>query len=121
MLFYSHAFINYTKVKEGIKMKSFFTKVVGITKPNEDGTDRQEILDRWRRLRLVRDPANLYDKNAIRICLSTGEQIGFLSADVASELAKKIDKGKVIDAVIHEITGGEEGKESLGCNIKIMQ
>ena len=101
-------------------MRSLFTKVAGVTKTNDDGSNRQQILQDWRTLQLIRDPSNPYDRNAVKICLSTGQQIGFLSAELAAEFAPKIDKGKRIEAVITEITGGIEENKTLGCNVKLI-
>jgi len=103
-----------------LNMRSLFTKVAGVTKTNDDGSDRQQILQDWRMLQLIRDPGNPYDRNAVKICLSTGQQIGFLSAELAAEFAPKIDKGKRIEAVITEITGGIEENKTLGCNVKLI-
>lgn len=104
--------------------KSFYSKVAGVTKNNKNGTSRQELLKKCQtkdRLQLIRDPENPYDKNAIKVCLATGEQIGFLRRELAEELAPKLDSGKKIEAFVSEVTGGEEDKFTLGCNIKIIE
>jgi DNA helicase-4 len=43
-------------------------------------------------LKLVREPENSYDSNAIKVLTSQGEQIGYLSKQVAGYLAKTLDK-----------------------------
>jgi single-stranded-DNA-specific exonuclease len=106
--------------EEGKDMRSLFTKVAGVSRANDDGSDRQQVLQDWRTLQLVRDPDNPYDKNAVKVCLATGRQLGFLSGELAADLAPKIDKGKRIEAVITEVTGGPEEGKTLGCNLKVL-
>ena len=78
---------------------------------------------------LEREPNNPVDANAIRlrriVCTDAldnprlGEQLGYLSRELAEDLAHNIDKhGFVLFAKIVEVTGGEN-RESLGVNIKI--
>ena len=102
----------------------FFSKIAGVTKENPDGISRQELLKHRKEgeeLQFIRDPKNPYDENAIKICLKTGEQLGFVGAELAEDLAPRIDKGEHIQVFISEITGGEEDRPTLGCNIKIVK
>lgn len=46
----------------------------------------------WEELQLVRDPANPYDENAIRVARLTGEQIGFIDRTTAAALAGPLDE-----------------------------
>jgi hypothetical protein len=97
------------------------TKIVGVTKKNDDGSKRQEILKKCKSgdiLTLKREPENKYDRNAIAVFRDT-EQLGYLSKTNARELAKLMDTGKKLTATISEITGGEQDKPTYGCNIKI--
>lgn len=106
-----------------MSIKSFFSKVAGVTKANPDGTDRQKILKRCKEgdaLRLERDPDNPYDKNAIKVCLQSGEQIGWLSKELASNMTALMKGGYQIAAEITDLTGGGFlSKKTRGCNIKI--
>jgi len=101
--------------------ESFYTKVVGVTHENEYGESRQEIirerLYEYDSLDLRREPDNEYDNNAIAVYTDTGEQIGYLSSEVAEELAPLMDDGWEVKAVVKDITG-DEGKIS-GVNIEI--
>ena len=70
------------KMTPGIK--HFFTKVVGVTHRNDDGTSRQAIIRRCSQLEqldLVRQKDNPHDPNAMMVCQSSGEQLGYLSED----------------------------------------
>lgn len=100
--------------------RTLHTKVVGVTKQNEDRKNIQDILkDLYDGcdLTLKRDPQNPYDANAIKV-YAAGDHIGYISKDLAKDLAPKMDKGVVVTASIDEITGGEDGLY-YGCNIKI--
>ncbi len=104
------------------KAEEFYSKVAGVTH-KQGGVDPQRLLQRCRsgqELRLVRDPENQYDKNAIKVCLPTGEQLGWIDKDVAArDLAKEIDRGDRIKVVVSQVTGGTRSKPDRGCNIKI--
>lgn len=107
------------------KTKSFYTKVVGVTFPNDDGSSRQQILKRCRRgeyLTLVYSPVP-QDRNAVKVCrASTGEQIGWLSRELAAEIGPLLKKGRRFDARIASLTGGGLiFKRTRGCNIEITE
>ena len=102
------------------------TKIVGVTHPNSDGTSRRKILKRMRReeceyeaVYLEPEPDNPYDKNAVKVLNIMGEQIGYLSSDLAEDIVKRISKGEEFSAVITSFTGDEDGKPTVGCNIQI--
>lgn len=100
---------------------SINTKVVGVTFDNDDGTNRQDILEKIKTgdktISLKRDPHNAYDKNAIEVHSNYGI-VGFINADLAANLAAQMDSGKVVKATVEEITGGQGGYY-YGCNILI--
>ena len=58
------------------------------------------------------EPANRYDRNAIRICSPTNETIGYLPREVAARYKGQFDSG--LTTVPASITGGKDGKELLG-------
>lgn len=96
--------------------RTISTKVVGVTFDN-----RQELIARLTidtKIKLVRDPENPYDSNAIKVVTGTTcEQIGFIKRELAAELALLMDKGYDAKASISALTG--EGQEALGVNILI--
>ena len=49
----------------------------------------------------------------------TGNQLGNIGADLAASLLGEFGKGCTFRGVIQEITGGEDGKNNLGCNLTI--
>lgn len=111
-----------TKI-EGEKIKwPVYTKVAGVTGKNDDGESRQDILadcEVGDELVLVRDECNEYDENAIEVLTMGFEQIGYIKRTLAAKLAPLMDDKQELYCEIENITGGEEGKETLGCNIKI--
>jgi len=67
-----------------VKGRVIRTKVVGVTFEN-----RQEIiarLDMGDRVWLDREPDNPHDANAITVCRSNGEQIGYLNRQLAARI-----------------------------------
>lgn len=103
--------------------KSFFTNVAGVTFEG-----RQRIIARCsvgEKLILIRDPNNRFDKGAIKVMRSNGEQLGFIPAHVSrgdhsSGLAFQMDHGSEYQCRISDITGGADGR-SFGVNIEITE
>lgn len=106
-----------------MKRREFYTKIVGVTKKNDEGKRIQKILKEMSEeycegslLELEHEADNPYDDNAIKVFYD-GEHIGYIGRDLAKELAELVD-ANMVEAEISEITGGEDGK-SFGCNIHI--
>lgn len=99
--------------------RTIHSKLKGVSKKNEDGENIQSILaDLFDDcdLELVREPDNRYDSNAIKV-YAVGDHIGYINAELAKDLAPKMDSGIPIEASIDEITGGDG--YNYGCNITI--
>ena len=98
---------------------SFYTKIVGVTYDNQDGTSRQDIiagLSENSPIKLARDYANLYDPNAILVVSDKG-QLGFISKERAGQIAARMDAEETINARISRLTGG--GDYTRGVNIEV--
>lgn len=95
--------------------KTIKTKVVGVSFGN--GQELIEYLSEGDSLFLEREPENEHDENAIAVYVDQyqNEQIGYLSSDLAEELAPQIDSGQMIMAEVTAITG--EGERTRGVNI----
>ncbi len=88
--------------------QTFCTTIAGVTKQNPDGTDRQSLvkaLKRGEELKLVREPANSFDKYAIAVFRTSGEQLGYLHAG-DSRLASHIDSGGAVSVKVVRVRGG---------------
>lgn len=97
------------------------TKVVGVTKGNDNGTNRQDLVRRCSAgdpVALVPDPHNKYDEKAVMV-LWRSQQLGFLKRKLAAELGEIISKGGLVDGRITEVTGGTKGKETMGVNLEL--
>jgi hypothetical protein len=121
----------------GRGMGSFYSKLAGVSHPNDDGTSRQNYIRKFckpgMRLVVVREPANPYDPNAIAVFvevssllfLRTRYQIGYLKnydgggRDKPGELARHIDNGGRLEVTIADVTGGTKDKAALGVNVLI--
>ncbi len=103
--------------------RSFYSKIVGVTYKNADGSDRQKLIKRCQvgeALFLLRDEENQHDSNAVAVCRKSGEQLGHLSREVAVDVAAHIESGGIAIAEIIDLTGGGlfSGK-SRGVNIRV--
>lgn len=96
-------------------IRTYFTKVAGVTFKNKDGTDRQAILSRcnnWDEVSL--EPFTHCGDPACAVWTRHG-QIGNLSADDAAMIST-VYADFVTLAEIKEITGGKRG-QYYGCNL----
>ena len=105
-----------------IKIPSVFvyeTKVVGVSKDNPDGSSRQEIIkrevDEDDKLLLEAEPTNRYDENAIRILSKKGNQIGYLSREIAEKIKPALDN----QTEIHVTAKWVNGNTMLGVGLRI--
>jgi restriction system protein len=108
-------------------MEVIKTKVSGVTFENDDHS-RQEVIRKYVKgdceLSLIREPKNPHDHNAVAVYADNWEvdtdwdpQIGYLSTEVAAQVAPKMDEGYRVDCELHQRTGG--GDENYGVNIQV--
>lgn len=106
---------------------SFFTKVVGVTFKNDDGSDRQSIirnlvrngeLDEGAEVFFVPQPANPHDSNCILVKAGNGQTLGCLSREMAAKVAPQIRQGYTFKAYVTSLTGGDIGY-AYGINLRI--
>lgn len=64
--------------------------------------------ERGDRLRLERDRADIYSRNAIVILRFDGRELGFVSEELAEELAPMMDCGCDLTATVTKVIGGSE-------------
>jgi hypothetical protein len=103
----------------------FYSKIVGVTQANPDGSDRQSYIRTFCRPGMLlifrREPSNPHDPNAIGVWIRARAfiffvsevQIGYLKSELAEELAPKIDLARPLFGRIANITG----RDPLGVNI----
>lgn len=94
-----------------------YTKARGVTFEG-----RQEFLKDSKEgdaLVIKHTPTPEYPDTIIIINERTGNQLGNVGADLAASLLGEFGEGCTFRGVIQEITGGEDGKNNLGCNLTI--
>ncbi len=96
----------------------FYTKVAGVSFDGRQRYIRQTRVGEC--LSLLRDYNNQFDSNAIMVINSSGNQIGFISKDLATTMARNIDSGIRYTATVSAITGTNPG-DTMGVNILIRQ
>ena len=101
---------------EGIAdAESFHTKLAGVSFEG-----RQDVVARLAPgtvLRIVRQPENPFDSNAIALLDPTGDQVGFFNRRLAAALAPEIDGGTGFEVTVTELTGGGAEESSAGAVI----
>lgn len=116
------------------------TKVVGVTKTNPGGGDRQLLIAQMSQfdlVELVRNPEDEWDANAIKVMALIAEtarrkkgevhasapeirrsQIGFLDAELAKELAPQLDRGERWWAIATRVGGPRtQGVSLMLCHL----
>jgi hypothetical protein len=94
-----------------------FCEVKGVTHNNDDGTSRIAALRLCNigdTVKLIADPSNIHDKNAIRVVLLTGEQIGFISARQAARFHGRLH---LLAATVYSRVNDEWENETIKLRI----
>lgn len=100
-------------------LRDFNTKIVGVTFGNDDGSSRQAIIKKSKEgedIILKPVPTDEYP-DAIGVFNKRGEQLGHISAELATELKNKYSNNPM-SVTINNITGG--GDKNYGCNLHII-
>ena len=100
------------------------TRVAGV--PYEERQNLIGLLKGDEPCRLIPEPTNPYDKNAIAVHVAYGAtvwHIGYIPKEIAAEIAEHLE-GENLDCKIAEITGGfelsnGEGFAALGVRLRI--
>ena len=98
----------------------FFTKVVGVTHKNEDGSSRQDAIESLNpidKLELENEDDNTVDPNAVAVLSPYGEQVGYLSRALAEEVMHGSEQGKCYAVYVKDITGEPP---RLGVNVVVI-
>lgn len=102
-------------------MGKIYTRVAGVTYTNEDGTERQDILQSLHEgdnLYLV-DEGDFEHPEAIGV-YDGSEQVGFLPKSLATQVREYLSDGELIDCdVIIDYIGAKRSDLPLGCRIAI--
>jgi len=106
--------------------RTFLVGVRGESHNNDDGSSRQDIIRHLRAnesVQLVADPANKFDRFAVKVLTSSGHQIGWLPSDARD--ADALAKGEPIEAAVHAVRGGTTwlkrllGQKSVGVVLRV--
>jgi hypothetical protein len=97
--------------------RHFYFHVHGVTQG-----DRQAAISRCVRgehLQLVLEAENPYDRNAIRIRRSNGEDLGYVPRDNAAELAPKMDSGQQVRTEVDWLNSPNEDFPHFGVKVRV--
>lgn len=70
-------------------------------------------------LRLVREPKNIHDRNAIAIVTDRGVRIGYLGRRYASVWGSKLDRGAEPKVIVERIKGATLPGATLGLVMRL--
>ena len=105
-----------TYPKERVKGRLITTKVVGVTFEG-----RQEVVARLQqgdRVWLETEPTNPFDHNAIKVCRSNGEQIGYINRQLAASISEYFRAyAYAVRGRVTLLTGSLRDNYTLGCVI----
>jgi hypothetical protein len=107
-----------TEINEEIAVESpdvIYTKIAGVTFDNRQSTISK--LKSGEIVKLVREPNNIYDSNAIAVYNSFSQSLGYIQKELAKDLAAHLDTGEVYEASVARVIGGSG--LSLGANLYI--
>ena len=95
----------------------FYAKLAGVTYRNDDGTERQPmiaVLLPFMELRLVRQPRNKFDSNAVAVMARGKRQLGFLPSDTARQITRALAEGEKVRCFVAEVGQVELDDEEQG-------
>lgn len=100
----------------------FSLPATGEVHSNHDGTCRQCELAACQPgdpLRLVREPKNLHDPNAIAIVTERGIRVGYLGRRYAMVWAGKLDRGAEPNVIVERVKGADIPGAMLGLVMRV--
>jgi hypothetical protein len=104
------------------RMRHEFAKVAGVSFPNDDGSERQEIIARCQvgeELMLQHDAHNEYSIVTTKVLRRNGEQIGHAPEYLAERIVDRSEEGYLASGVIANLTGGTFDKPTRGVNFAV--
>lgn len=101
-------------------MPSFYLKIAGVTFEGRQrlisDLSRKGKLNPGTLLRLVAEPDNPYDSNAVKVMTIGGDTLGYIPKQHNSTIAYNLRIGKQYKVTVSAVTGGDE---LLGVNIML--
>lgn len=104
-----------------LKKRTFWINVVGIQYENKDGSSRKKYLLKLTNsdtIKLIREPDNPYDQNAIKLVYGDNFQIGYIPMDKSKIIAPYLDQEYEYNVESFQIEREDIGYK-LSCGIKL--
>jgi len=117
-----HKRIQQEEYARHMRLRHLFAKVAGVTFPNDDGSERQEIIRRCKpgeQLALRPDAYNEYSIFATQVVRRNGEQLGHAPEYLAERIVNEIEDGYNVVGVLTNVTGGTLDKPTRGVNFAV--
>lgn len=108
---------------ERLRIRHRIARVAGVTFPNADGTERQDVIascEPGEQLVLMHDPGNEYSECAVRVLRQNGTQLGYAPEYLAEEIVERGSEGFVVLASLIDVLGGTDQFPTLGARIVVL-
>ena len=102
-----------------MRMRHSFAKIAGVTYPNDDGSERQDLIKRCKpgeQIVFRHDVDNQYSIFATEILRTNGDQLGYAPEYLAEKIVNEIDNGCNVVGAIADLTGGTFDQPTRGVN-----
>ncbi len=102
-----------------MRLRHAFAKVAGVTFPNRDGSERQEIIKQCKvgeTLVFRHDANSRYSTFAMQVLRKNGRQLGHVPEYFAEQMCNELESGNRVIGVIKDLTGGTWEKPIRGVN-----
>jgi hypothetical protein len=106
-----------------MRLRHAFASVAGVTFPNDDGSERQDIIKQCRvgeHLVLRHDVTNQYSGFATQVLRTNGEQLGHAPDYLAERIVQEVQAGYKTVGVLKDLTGGTWDKPTRGVNFLVV-
>jgi hypothetical protein len=100
--------------------RAFYQQVHGIYFRNDDGSSRQDVIRQCglgEELKLVPEPTNPRDPNAIKVCRLNGQQLGYLPSNFAVRYVNDTAMGWTFRVTVEQLFPADR-RGAWGCKLR---
>jgi len=101
------------------RLRHSFAKVAGVTFANDDGSERQDVIEQCKlheTLILRHDAYNEHSTVATQVLRTNGDQLGHAPEYLAEQIVSEIEDGYQVVGILKNLTGGTNDRPVRGVN-----
>jgi hypothetical protein len=110
------------ELARNMRLRHCFAKIAGVSFPNDDGSERQILIERCipgEQLLLIHDAYNEHSIFTTKVLRMSGEQLGHAPEYMAEKIVEEIEDGYKATGVVTAVTGGTIDKPTRGVNFAV--